>query len=148
VTADCVPILLARTDGSAVAALHAGWKGTLACIVDAFAQKLPERSLQGWVAAIGPSIGACCYRVPEERIELFRQRFPHLTTEVLNQGPDHLDLPLINASELERLDIDQVDMLDECTHCTSKDSLSVYHSFRRDGATGRQTSLIALLRTS
>ena len=73
-SADCLPIVLARTARSepAVAVLHAGWKGLLAGIVAAGADALGGGTL---TAAIGPGIGPCCYEVGEEVAAPFRERF-------------------------------------------------------------------------
>lgn len=148
-TADCVPVLLAKKDGSAVAALHAGWKGTLAKIVDSFAKFLylngfsSAPNLQGWVAAIGPSIGVCCYKVGMDRLQLFQAAFPEFDFSKMQNPVPVLDLPLLNAHELERLKIDDLEMCDECTHCTVDGNTSLYHSFRRDGSSSRQFSVIS-----
>ena len=73
-TADCMPIAIARTDGSrpAVAILHAGWRGLLAGVVAAGVRAL---GAGGLAAAIGPSIGPCCYEVGEEVATPFREAF-------------------------------------------------------------------------
>ena len=72
--ADCVPLLLADARTGAVAAVHAGWRGTAAGVVPAAAQAL-EREFgarpKDLVAAIGPSIGACCYDVGTEHVDAF-----------------------------------------------------------------------------
>jgi hypothetical protein len=74
VTADCVPILLADPVTGAVAAVHAGWRGTATDVAGAAVAALTrEYAVAGadLVAAIGPSIGACCYDVGEELLEAF-----------------------------------------------------------------------------
>ena len=78
-TADCVPILLADTTRRAVAAIHAGWRGTLARI----AQKTLGRMRMEFgtrpkdvVVAIGPAIGGCCYEVGPEVATAFAGQFP------------------------------------------------------------------------
>jgi YfiH family protein len=72
--ADCVPLLLADREGRAVAAVHAGWRGTCAKAVVAAVEGLrrefgvhPEHI----VAAIGPCIGVCCYEVGTELVDAF-----------------------------------------------------------------------------
>jgi YfiH family protein len=73
-TADCVPLLLADTATGAVAAVHAGWRGTVAGVATAAVHALRDgfgvtpRTL---VVAIGPSIGSCCYRVGQDVVDAF-----------------------------------------------------------------------------
>src|SRR5688572_22943054 len=64
-TADCVPVLAARRDGGAVAALHSGWRGTIADAAGELARALRERGEdpRSWSTAVGPAIGPCCYEV-------------------------------------------------------------------------------------
>ena len=75
VTADCVPVLVAA-GAHAVAAVHAGWRGLARGVIpralEALAQAAPG---VGVVAAIGPSIGPCCYEVDAPVIEAMRERF-------------------------------------------------------------------------
>jgi YfiH family protein len=79
-TADCLPILLADTKRRAVAAIHAGWRGTLRRIVE---KTLGRMRMQfgtrpaDVVAAIGPGIGACCYEVGHEVVQAFASQFAH-----------------------------------------------------------------------
>jgi purine-nucleoside/S-methyl-5'-thioadenosine phosphorylase / adenosine deaminase len=77
-TADCVPVLLLDSKRRAVAAIHAGWKGMLGGIVEKTAGEMRRQfgSRPGDIfAAVGPSIGACCYEVGEEVAEHFRGGF-------------------------------------------------------------------------
>ena len=72
--ADCVPLLLADSRTGAVAAIHAGWRGTAAGAAPAAVQALVrDFGTKPWdlVAAIGPSIGACCYEVGSELVDAF-----------------------------------------------------------------------------
>jgi len=78
-TADCLPILLADPNHRAVAAVHAGWRGALARIVEKAVGEM--RRVYGSVpqnlrAVLGPSIRACCYEVGEEVVEAFQGQFP------------------------------------------------------------------------
>jgi YfiH family protein len=72
--ADCVPLLIADRRNTVVAAVHAGWRGTAARVavaaVDAMSREFGSRPAD-LVAAIGPSIGACCYEVGTELVDAF-----------------------------------------------------------------------------
>jgi purine-nucleoside/S-methyl-5'-thioadenosine phosphorylase / adenosine deaminase len=72
--ADCVPLLIADRRNTVVAAVHAGWRGTAARVavaaVDAMGREFGSRPAD-LVAAIGPSIGACCYEVGTELVDAF-----------------------------------------------------------------------------
>jgi len=128
-SADCLPIALARIDSStpAVAVLHAGWKGLLAGIVAAGSEALGDGKL---AAAIGPGIGPCCYEVGEEVAVPFRARF----------GDDvvrgrRLDLWTSAERALRAAGVERVDRFDRCTACEPE----TFFSHRRDaGRTGRQ----------
>jgi len=128
-SADCLPIALARADASepAVAVLHAGWRGLLEGIVEAGAQALGSGAL---VAAIGPGIGPCCYGVGEEVAAPFRERFGG---DVVREG--RLDLWTSAERALRAAGIERVDRFDRCTACEP----DTFFSHRRDaGRTGRQ----------
>jgi len=138
--ADCVPILLARPDGSAVAALHAGWRGTLARIAAA-----GVRSLTGVgagdapLAVIGPSIGPCCYQVSEQLAAEFSAAFGPEVIQRGARGP-HLDLWLANERALRDAGVTRVAVLGRCTSCEQR----LFFSHRRDGGrTGRMVGFIA-----
>jgi hypothetical protein len=100
-TADCVPVLVADVRHRAVAAFHAGWRGTLARIVErgigAMRLRYGSRP-EDLVAAIGPSIGPCCYSVGEELRFDFESQFayaPELFSEVFDSDPVHDKYPLL-----------------------------------------------------
>jgi YfiH family protein len=92
-TADCVPVLIADTLTRAVAAFHAGWRGTLARIVERGVGRMQlEFGSQpnDLVAAIGPAIGPCCFGVGEEVRGQFESQFGYgseLFTEMLDSDP-------------------------------------------------------------
>lgn len=100
-TADCVPVLVADTRKHVVAAFHAGWRGTLSRIVEHGIGTMRLRygsRPQDLVAAIGPSIGPCCYAVGEELRFDFESQFayaPELFTEVYDSDPIHEKYPLL-----------------------------------------------------
>ena len=84
-TADCVPVLIADVNKRAVAAIHAGWRGTVARIVEqgcATMQKEYGSRPEDLVAAVGPSIGACCYAVGEEVRSEFGSQFEYADASV------------------------------------------------------------------
>ena len=129
-TADCMPIAIARSDGlpPAVEILHAGWRGLLAGIVAAGVRAIGARKL---VAAIGPSIGPCCYEVGDEVAAPFRQAFGD---DVVLEG-SKLDLWTSAERALRAAGVEHVDRFDVCTACHS----DRFFSHRRDhGRTGRQ----------
>jgi hypothetical protein len=128
-TADCLPIAIARSDGvrPAVEILHAGWRGLLAGIVSTGVRALGARHL---VAAIGPGIGPCCYEVGEEVAAPFREAFGE---DVAHDGK--LDLWTSAERALRAAGVERVDRSDLCTFCHG----DRFFSHRRDhGRTGRQ----------
>ena len=128
-SADCLPIALARIDSStpAVAVLHAGWKGLLAGIVAAGSEALGDGKL---AAAIGPGIGPCCYEVGEEVAVPFRARFGDDVVRARR-----LDLWTSAERALRAAGVERVDRFDRCTACEPE----TFFSHRRDaGRTGRQ----------
>ncbi len=79
-TADCVPILLADTKQRAIAAVHAGWRGTLRRIAEKTIGRMRMEfgtRPEDVIAALGPGIGRCCYEVGSEVAREFHARFPH-----------------------------------------------------------------------
>jgi YfiH family protein len=128
-TADCLPIAVARVDdrAPAVSILHAGWRGLLAGIAAAGARALGGGAL---AAAIGPGIGPCCYEVGEEVAGPFREAFGD---DVVRAGK--LDLWTSAERALRAAGCLRVDRFDLCTACDGER----FFSHRRDrGRTGRQ----------
>jgi polyphenol oxidase len=133
-SADCLPIALARANGTpAVAALHVGWRGLLAGIVESGAAALGGGKL---AAAIGPGIGACCYEVGDEVAAPFRERFGDEV--VLGRN---LDLAEAAERALRAAGCETVERVGLCTSCEEE----LFFSHRRDrGRTGRQGIVAAL----
>jgi hypothetical protein len=78
-TADCLPVLLVDPKRRAVAAVHAGWRGALAHIVEKAVGEMRRAygsEPQSLLAVLGPSIRVCCYEVGQEVEEAFQGRFP------------------------------------------------------------------------
>jgi polyphenol oxidase len=142
--ADCVPILFAKKNALAVAAIHAGWRGTLAGAVletwKVFASEGEKPS--DWVAAIGPAIGPCCYEVSEELITDFTQKKSALSPTLISPTYRKLDLPGIHQAELTQLGFSEVDLIRMCTRCHTSPS---FQSFRRDQNKDRQYSGLVII---
>ena len=168
-TADCVPILLVDPKKHVVAAVHAGWRGTLARI----AQKTIGRMQLEFgckpadlLAALGPSIGPCCYEVGVELVTKFTAQFadahdyfdePRTGDEPnpiqwLNMAPPghqpppksvHLDLRKANRSQLiaSGLRPNNIYSTDLCTACLT----DLLFSYRREGPlSGRLMSVVGI----
>jgi purine-nucleoside/S-methyl-5'-thioadenosine phosphorylase / adenosine deaminase len=134
-TADCLALAIARTNGGApaIAALHVGWRGLLADIVQNAVSILGGGRL---AAAIGPGIGPCCYEVGAEVADPFRERFG---AQVVTDG--RLDLWAAAERALASAGVADVQRTDRCTACNPE----LFFSHRRDeGRTGRQ-GLLALV---
>lgn len=145
-TADCVPILIADREGGRVAAVHSGWRGTDLGIVRRAVESLVAdgAKAEGLAAAIGPSIGACCYEVSEELAARFEERFGEevVSRPQESSGAPHLDLPRAVRITLRKAGIPEanIDDLARCTACEG----AHFFSHRRDrGRTGRHLALIA-----
>jgi len=145
VTADCVPLLIASRDGRAVAAIHAGWRGTLAMITRHVVRELSRagHSPDTLVAAIGPCIQSCCFEVGEDVVEKFVMEFPQLSEDELSPQFRHLDLTAVNAALLRGMGVEEIDILPHCTKCSRLPSGEfTFNSYRRQGGGTRQWSLI------
>jgi len=125
-TADCIPVAIAREDGRRLAVLHAGWRGLVAGIVERGVQVVRGRA----TAAVGPGAGPCCYEVGEDVAGILRDRFGE---DVVRHG--RADLWLAARRALEDAGVVDVEVAGECSIC-NRDH---YFSHRRDrGVTGRQ----------
>jgi YfiH family protein len=136
ITADCVPIVLARPGG--IAAVHAGWRGLVNGVIPATLRELPG-PLSAWTAWIGPAIGACCYEVGEDVAE---QVVAVSDPEVAVPGPSgrpHLDVPGVARRQLEAAGVGEVLWLVRCTRCDAEK----LESYRRNGkGAGRNIAFI------
>jgi purine-nucleoside/S-methyl-5'-thioadenosine phosphorylase / adenosine deaminase len=143
-TADCVPILLADSQARAIGAIHAGWRGTAARIVERTVAELGRHyqvEPRDIVAAIGPNIGVCCYEIGEEVVDAIGdgpaiERQPEWLKPHLNLGEANRR-QLLNAGIPET----QIDHSSLCTRCRE----DLFFSFRRDGVrTGHMLSIIGI----
>jgi len=146
-TADCCPILVSSGDSKAVGAVHAGWKGTILknseiainLLVDEFGVQKEKIK-----AAIGPSIGACCYNITEDRAKQIIDKLKFAEKYMISKEDGlYFDLKGINSEILEHAGLKKanIDVSSECTFC-KKD---LFYSFRRDKEfSGRHFSGIML----
>ena len=143
--ADCVPVLLYDPRRPAVGLVHAGWRGTVAGVVQATVRAMAERygsRPEDVIGSIGPSIGPCHYAVGPEVAEQTRQAYPAAADLLLRQeGRTHLDLWAANTYALRQAGVGQVEVSGLCTACHNRD----FFSHRADGPrTGRFGALLAL----
>ncbi len=146
-SADCVPILFAHRDGRGVAALHAGWRGTLAGASTELVRHLVARGEDPtqWCAAVGPAIGPCCYEVSTELAAEFTCEFVAMGDAVAVPVDRRLDLPAINAHQLRAAGVGAVEVLRACTRCAlDADGTPLYASYRREGRGLQQRSAIRI----
>jgi YfiH family protein len=131
VTADCLPVVLARQRGEpALALLHAGRLGLLEGILQAGIAALGEARL---AAVVGPGIGPCCYEVGDDIADTYRARFGPGAVRGRN-----LDLWSTAERVLRDSGIEAVERVDVCTACNPE-----FFSHRRDrGVTGRQAGVV------
>jgi YfiH family protein len=140
-TADCLPILLVDPVHRVVAAIHAGWRGTVAGITATTVTRMRQQfgsDSADLLAAIGPGIGLCCFEVGPEVGRQFQSTFP----ERAELG--HVDLREAIRRQLidTGVNMRSVETADLCTVCTAGE----FHSFRRDKeASGRMVSAIGVL---
>jgi hypothetical protein len=151
-TADCTPVLVADTRARVVAAFHAGWRGTLAQIVEQgiAAMKLRYGSRSSdLIAAVGPAIGPCCFEVGPEVRSAFESEFAYAPELFPETSPQiHLNLFEANRRQLLGAGVasDKIRMVGECTACTRlSNGRRKYFSHRSErGITGRMLSVIGV----
>jgi len=117
-SADCLPIAIARTNGTpALAVLHAGWRGLAEGVVAAGVASLGPGPK---AAVVGPAIGPCCYEVKDDVAALF-------DFDLMEEG--RLDLWEAAERSLRAAGVDRVERVDLCT----RDHPELFFSHRRDG---------------
>jgi YfiH family protein len=142
--ADCAPVLIADPRSGAVAAVHAGWRGTIARAAAEGVRALMDRHgarPADLLAAIGPSIGPCCFEVSRDLAVRFRDELGPVTGNPRKNG-SRADLWRANEKVLREAGLARrrIDVLARCTSCEE----TVFFSHRRDqGRTGRHVAFIA-----
>ena len=146
--ADCVPVLIADPRTGAYAAVHAGWRGTVAGVLGAAVGTLRQvfgsrpHELR---AALGPAIGRCCFEVGSEVAETFAAAHPAVVL-ARPGGKPHVDLRAAQRLQLHAAGLDPaaVDVGEACTKC---DPDRRFFSYRRDaGHTGQHVAFIGRAR--
>jgi polyphenol oxidase len=140
-TADCVPILLVDSVHHAVAAIHAGWRGTAAGIAERTVEGLENTfgtRPANLYAAIGPCIRSCCYEVGEDVATRFAALFAE---RQMAKGKQMLDLPEANRRQLQAAGLPPEHIYD-CGRCTACET-DLFFSYRRQPEEpGRMTAWI------
>ncbi|TWI69429.1 hypothetical protein IP91_00497 [Pseudoduganella lurida] len=147
-SADCLPVLLCDTQGRTVAAVHAGWRGLADGVLQEAVAALRNAGAGELTAWLGPAIGPSRFEVGPDVLEAFlspADRAADLLraafTELANRpGKYHANLYALARITLASMDVHRVAGGDFCTVSNS----GRFYSYRRDGVTGRQASLIWL----
>lgn len=139
-TADCLPVLLCDRAGTTVAAVHAGWRGLVAGVIDAALAQMraPAAEVFAWM---GPAIGPDAFEVGDDVRDAFVAADEKSATAFRQHaaGKWHADLYVLARLRLQRLGVSNVYGGGRCT-VTERER---FFSYRRDGAkTGRMATLI------
>lgn len=133
IVADCVPLLLSDRLGNVIAAIHAGWKGTMSNNAGKAVGHIVACGISpsDIVVAIGPRIGMCCYDIPEDRAKQFQLLFgdDHQAINE-NNGRWYADLGYMNVRQLVSAGVPRVniDIVPMCTSC----QINRFYSYRKD----------------
>ncbi|WP_417883999.1 peptidoglycan editing factor PgeF [Vibrio rumoiensis] len=139
-TADCLPVLLTNTDGTQVAAVHAGWRGLSDGILENAVQRFTKPSqVMAW---LGPAIGPSAFEVGEDVYQTFTQYDSHakdaFTVCQLQPKKWLADMSILATQRLNQAGVEQVFASQRCTFSEPE----YFYSYRRDGLTGRQATFI------
>jgi len=135
-TADCLPILIADERSGAFSAAHAGWRGTLACIVARTVERMQQEygsRPQDLHAAIGPGISAAVFEVGPETLIQFKDGFDYAENLISDTRPDgkaHLNLNLANVRQLIACGL-RADRIYDSALCTWLRN-DLFFSYRRE----------------
>jgi YfiH family protein len=140
-TADCLPVLLCDVQGTVVAAVHAGWRGLAAGVIEAAVGKM-QAAPQNLMAWLGPAIGQSAFEVGEEVRAAFVASDEAAAAAFIpgKPGKYQADIYALARLRLNALGISRVYGGDRCTFGEAEQ----FFSYRRDGVTGRQGTFIWL----
>jgi polyphenol oxidase len=153
-TADCVPVLVVDVEKRVVGAFHAGWRGTVARIVERGVGMMVAEygsRVEDLVAAVGPSIGACCYTVGEEVRAEFAGRFGYAGELFRRGGAGELRVDLWEANRRQLVDagvrVERIAVVGECTACARDEGGELrYFSHRGEkGVAGRMLNVVGVV---
>lgn len=145
-TADCLPVLFADLDGKVVGAAHAGWRGLAGGVLGQTVAAMRAAGAAGITAWMGPAIGPASFEVGQDVIDAFMAALPGAATRgCFTDYPDRPGKYLADMFTLARLMLarDGVTRVHGGGICTAS-APERFYSYRRDGVTGRQASLIWL----
>ena len=136
-TADCLPVLLCDQETNSIAAVHAGWRGLLAGILETAVQTLAAKHLIAW---LGPGIGPDHYEVGNEVRDQFLSKSTRFTAffKPSLSGKWYADMPGMAESTLNDIGGIKVYRSPLCTFSNPE----LFYSYRRDNMTGRMATLI------
>jgi YfiH family protein len=137
VAADCVPIAIGSSDGSA-AAVHAGWRGLVAGVVAAAGAALARAGDHGVDAVVGPCIEPCCYEFSSGDVDVVAAHFGDAVRARTRGGAPALDLRATAAAALQAAGIAHVRNLGGCTSCNDH-----WFSWRARREEGRHALMVA-----
>jgi YfiH family protein len=140
-TADCLPLLLCSADGAAVAAVHCGWRGLEAGVIERTVEAMEQSGTDaGLLAWLGPAIGPDAYQIGSDLAERLQQSGCAPADAFVDDGPgkQRCDLYRIARAQLTACGVTRVTGGDRCTYSESES----FFSHRRDASAGRQATLI------
>lgn len=143
-TADCLPVLFADLDGKVVGAAHAGWRGLAGGVLGATVKAMRAAGAGEITAWMGPAIGPDAFEVGQDVVDSFVAAIPGEATHAcFRDYPDRPGKYLADMFTLARLVLarDGVERVHGGGLCTAS-APERFYSYRRDGVTGRQASLI------
>lgn len=144
--ADCLPIFLYDPQRGVIGLGHAGWRGTAAMIAFRMVSTMMEfygSDPATMIAALGPAIGPCCYRVGEEVVRAIRPTLPNWQGAIRPNGDGHFSLDLweANRQQLMNCGLREVQTGRLCTACLAHE----FFSHRGEGgSTGRFAALLGI----
>jgi hypothetical protein len=142
--ADCVPIILCDPVHGVLGAAHAGWRGTVACVLGAALAAMTAAGArpEDVYVGMGPAIGACCFEVGPEVVAAFRDADADAESSI--RAGSHVRIDLLDANRRQAIaagvHAERIAAANLCTACRP----DLLLSYRRSGkAAGRMTGLIA-----